>query len=70
VAALQLTGMLPIHALGVPSVPALGVHPTLETCAAQGVLVALAVVALVLERRARVETPPPPPAMAAKPLPQ
>jgi high-affinity iron transporter len=74
VAALQLTGMLPIHALAVPSVPALGVHPTLETCAAQGVLVVLAVLALVLDRRA--PSPPRPgdngnaPAMAAKALPQ
>ncbi len=52
VAALQLTGVIPIHALHVPSIPALGVHPTLETCAAQGLLLALALVAFMQGRRA------------------
>ena len=42
IAALQLTGTLPIHPLAIPSLPALGIHPTIETCAAQLVLVALA----------------------------
>ena len=32
---------------GVPRVPALGLYPTVETLVAQGVLVALALVALV-----------------------
>jgi high-affinity iron transporter len=62
IAALQLTGLIPIHALGVPSISALGVHPTIETCAAQGALVALAVVAFVLNLRApphRDAAPPP-----------
>jgi high-affinity iron transporter len=52
VAALQLTGTLPIHPLRLPSVPALGMHPTLETWAVQGALLALAAVAFVLDRRA------------------
>ena len=51
VAALQLTGVMPIHALRVPSVPAIGLHPTVETCAAQGTLLLLALVAFVLGRR-------------------
>lgn len=51
VAALQLTGTLPIHPLGVPSLPALGVHPTVETCAAQGVLILLAVVGFAVSLR-------------------
>ena len=42
IAALQLTGTLPIHPLTMPSLPALGIHPTIETCAAQLVLIALA----------------------------
>ncbi len=65
VAALQLTGMLPIHALRVPSVPALGLHPTVETCAAQAVLLLLALLAFALGRRApepqRTVTPAPVP---------
>ena len=63
VAALQLTGIVPIHALKIPSLPALGIHPTLETCAAQGVLLALALVAYLMNRRAPA---PPPPGVAAK----
>lgn len=65
VAALQLTGALPIHALRVPSVPALGLHPTVETCLAQGALIALALLALLLNRRAPA---PPTPAIAPKPV--
>jgi high-affinity iron transporter len=68
VAALQLTGTLPIHTIHVPSVPALGLHATLETCLAQGALLLLAGLALVLNRRA---PSPPSPArgepVAAKP---
>jgi high-affinity iron transporter len=52
VAALQLTGVIPIHVLHLPSFPALGVHGTVETCAAQGVLLTLALVAFVQGRRA------------------
>ncbi len=61
VAALQLTGTLPIHPIRIPSLPALGIHPTAETCAAQGVLIALALLAVLLDRRA-----PAPPVGAAK----
>jgi high-affinity iron transporter len=51
VAALQLTGWIPIHALRVPSVPALGLHPTVETSAAQAILLALALIAFLRGRR-------------------
>ncbi len=51
IAALQLTGTLPIHPVAMPSLPALGVHPTIETCAAQLVLVALAAFAWVRSAR-------------------
>ena len=57
---LQLTGLVPIHALPVPSVPALGLHPTLETCAAQGALLALALVAFLVSLRAPLEPAPKP----------
>jgi high-affinity iron transporter len=43
IAALQLTAVLPIHPLPIPSIPALGVFGTLETCLAQGILLALAI---------------------------
>ena len=69
VAALQLTGAIPIHAVPVPSVPALGVHPTLETCAAQGTLLLLALLAFVLGARGAARAPakeaPAPPASPA-----
>jgi high-affinity iron transporter len=52
VAALQLTGTMPIHPLHLPSVPALGMHPTVETWVVQSALVALAGVAFLLGRRA------------------
>lgn len=51
IAALQLTGTLPIHPLAMPSLPALGVHATIETCAAQLVLVALAAFAWIRSAR-------------------
>ena len=71
VAALQLTGALPIHALRVPALPALGVHATVETCLAQGALLLLAALAFLLNRRA--PSPPSPArgeAVAGKPLEQ
>ena len=58
-AALQLTGTLPVHPIKVPALPALGLHPTVETCLAQGVLVALALVAFVASRK-QSTTPPRP----------
>ncbi len=48
VAELQEGGFVPMTPVGgVPRVPALGLYPTVETLTAQGVLVALAVVALL-----------------------
>jgi high-affinity iron transporter len=59
IAALQLTGTLPIHPLAMPSLPALGVHATIETCAAQLVLVALATFAWIRSRKSTPEAPRP-----------
>ncbi len=64
IAALQLTGHLPIHTIAIPSIPALGIHPTIETCAAQGLLVLLAVAGLYAERK---NTPAPQPTTAKAP---
>lgn len=50
VAAMQLAGVVPLHPVPFPTVAALGIFPTIETLAAQLVLVALAVVALVVSR--------------------
>jgi high-affinity iron transporter len=48
IAELQEGGVLPLTPVaGIPRVPALGLYPTVETLVAQGVLVALALVALV-----------------------
>ncbi len=66
VAALQLTGTVPVHTLPLGSFPALGVHPTLETCAAQGTLVLLALLALGLSLRGRApRAPAAPPAQSS-----
>ena len=47
IAELQEGGFVPMTPVaGVPRLPALGLHPTVETLAAQGVLVALAILAL------------------------
>jgi len=67
VAALQLCGFVPIHAVRVPNVPALGLHPTMETCVAQGALLLLALIAYLVNRRAPA---PPAPSVAAKPVTQ
>lgn len=56
IAALQLTGTAPIHPLPIPAIPALGVHPTVETCAAQLVLLTLAALAWYRTSR-RSDTP-------------
>ncbi len=48
VAELQEGGFVPLTPVaGVPRIPTIGLHPTVETLAAQGLLVALALVALV-----------------------
>jgi high-affinity iron transporter len=68
IAALQLTGTLPIHPLAIPSLPALGVHPTIETCTAQLVLLALAAYAWVRSaRKGRAPEAPRPSSSIAKP---
>ena len=59
IAALQTTGLVPIHPAPLPHVPALGVYPTIETYAVQGALIALAILAYVVMRGQR--TPPGPP---------
>jgi high-affinity iron transporter len=69
VAALQLTGAIPIHAVPVPIVPALGLHPTLETCAAQGTLLLLALLAFVLGSRSPAPAKEPAPPASPEPVP-
>jgi high-affinity iron transporter len=56
-AALQMVGVVPAHPVPLPSVPALGLYPTLETCTAQLTLVVAAVVGAVLARRPPVDPP-------------
>jgi high-affinity iron transporter len=58
IAALQTTGYLPLHPVALPHVAALGIYPTLETYAAQAVLVALAVAAAVVTRYREPPAPP------------
>lgn len=53
IAALQTTGTLPLHPVALPHLPVLGVYPTIETYAVQLALVAAAVVAAIMTRRAR-----------------
>jgi high-affinity iron transporter len=62
IAALQVAGVFPAHRIGLPSLPAIGFHPTIETISAQLLLIGLAVVALVVNKR----TEPGPP-VGAKP---
>jgi high-affinity iron transporter len=50
VAAMQLAGVFPLHPVPGPEIPALGIYPTIETLAAQLLLVALAIVARVVGR--------------------
>jgi len=51
VAALQMAGAAPAHRLGLPTIGVLGFYPTIETIAAQFVLIALAVVAYLMNKR-------------------
>ena len=46
IAALQIVGVMPVHSFNFPTVPAIGLFPTLETCGAQLVLIGLALFAL------------------------
>jgi len=68
IAALQSAGAAPVHPLPLPSLPAIGLYATVETVAAQLVLIALAVVGAVLQRRQATVTtgdkPPAPPRSA------
>ena len=67
IAALQLTGTAPIHPLPIPSVPALGLHPTVETCAAQLVLITLAAIAWIRSRKPNMPGAPSASSSIAKP---
>ncbi len=67
IAALQLTGTAPIHPLSIPSVPALGLHPTVETCAAQLVLITLAAIAWIRSRKPNTPEAPSASSSIAKP---
>lgn len=66
IAALQLTGAIPIHPIATLSIPALGIHPTIETCAAQLFLVALAALAGILSSRSSTPSAPRPSSSVAK----
>ena len=55
IAALQTTGVVPLHVVRLPSLGALGVYPTVETYVAQLALVTAAVVAEIVSRK---KTPP------------
>ena len=59
ISALQTTGSLPLHPVAWPHLPALGVYPTLETYAAQAILVALAVAAALVARGQKPPKAPP-----------
>jgi high-affinity iron transporter len=61
IAALQMAGVLPVHSLPAPSIPALGVHPTIETTAVQLLLVALALAGTWVQRGTAVPQRPHPP---------
>lgn len=58
-AALQTTGVVPLHPVHLPSLGALGVYPTVETYVAQLALISAAVVAEILSRRKTPTTPVP-----------
>lgn len=50
-AALQMAGKVPVHPVSLPTVPALGLFPTLETLGGQLLLIGLAVLGMVVQRR-------------------
>jgi high-affinity iron transporter len=66
IAALQTAGLVPLHPARLPYLPALGVYPTIETYAVQGVLVGLAVGAFLLMRSHGA--PPTPPGAPGAPV--
>ncbi len=53
--ALQLAGLLPLHPVSIPQVPALGIYASAETLIAQAILILLAVAALIIERGSEKE---------------
>jgi high-affinity iron transporter len=59
IAALQATGVVPLHPVPGPTVPAIGLFPTVETLAVQLLLLGLAVVGWLAGRRASASPPPP-----------
>jgi high-affinity iron transporter len=58
VSALQLAGVLPLHPVPGPAVPALGIYPTLETLGAQLVLLGFAAFALFMSRSGSASSTP------------
>ncbi len=52
IAALQVVGVAPLHTFRFVGVPWLGIYPTLETCAAQLLMIGLAVVAALVSQPA------------------
>ncbi|WP_437281916.1 FTR1 family protein [Sorangium sp. So ce375] len=60
IAALQMAGKVPVHALPFRGVPALGIFPTVETLAAQAVLLILALIGILAQRRHADAAPKPP----------
>ncbi len=62
IAALQTTGHLPFHSVALPRVPALGIYPTMETYAAQALLLALGIGAGAVALLQRAPPAPPGPA--------
>lgn len=51
IAALQMAGAAPAHRIMLPSIPVLGFYPTIETISAQLLLIGLAVVAYLVNKR-------------------
>ena len=71
VAALQMAGAVPVHPVGLPSIPALGLFPTLETLGAQLLLLALAALGVLVQRRqAPVDGSPGKPGSGPRPPPE
>jgi high-affinity iron transporter len=66
IAALQTTGLVPLHPASLPYLPALGVYPTIETYAVQGGLIGLALTALFVMRSHRA--PPASPGAPGNPV--
>jgi high-affinity iron transporter len=60
IAALQTTGLLPLHPVRLPQLPSLGVYPTIETYAVQTALIGLAVIAFFLRKTPSGATAHPP----------